>query len=140
MLEPAFPSPRRGAVAVVVRDARFLVIRRSRHVSAPRKFCFPGGKIEQGESEEVALRRELQEELGCEVVPQRCVWRSETSWGVQLAWWLASIGPETDLTPHPDEVESFHWLTGDEMRALGELLESNRRFLDALEEGVFSLE
>jgi hypothetical protein len=34
---------RRGAVAVVVRDGRMLVIRRARSVVAPLVYCFPGG-------------------------------------------------------------------------------------------------
>ena len=50
------PGHRRGAVAVVMRKDRFLVIRRSAVVRAPGAFCFPGGGIEDTESEvEAAL-------------------------------------------------------------------------------------
>jgi hypothetical protein len=45
------PPERRGVIAVVTRGDRFLVIRRSATVAAPRKFCFPGGGIEGTESE-----------------------------------------------------------------------------------------
>ena len=64
-------SSRQGAVAVVVRDDRFLVIRRSANVVAPGAFCFPGGGIEAGETEERALVREFREELGATIVPVR---------------------------------------------------------------------
>ena len=84
------PIRRRGAVAVVIRDARFLVIRRSAQVVASGAFCFPGGGIEAGESEEQALVREFQEELGAAVRPVRCIWTSITRWHVELAWWLLS--------------------------------------------------
>src|SRR5262245_10114107 len=82
---------RRGLVAVVIRNERFLVIRRSQHVRAPGMFCFPGGAIEPGEGEAAAVSRELHEELGLSSLPQRLLWRSTTPWNVALAWWLAEI-------------------------------------------------
>ena len=92
---------RRGAVAVIVREGRLLVIRRSGSVVAPWKFCFPGGGIEGQESEEEALVRELREELGCEVTPCRRLWQNVTPWGVHLAWWLAELPPDVEPAPNP---------------------------------------
>ena len=66
---------RRGVVGVVVRDGRMLVIRRSRSVVAPLVYCFPGGGIEAGESEEEALVREFREEIGVTIRPVRRLWR-----------------------------------------------------------------
>src|ERR1700716_3343963 len=123
--------PRRGAVAVIVRDSRVLVIRRSANVVAPGAFCFPGGHIEPGESEEQALVRELREELGVTVRPVRRLWRSLTPWQVELAWWLAEVNPHEPLVPNPQEVASIHWVTPGEMSSLAELLESNREFLSS---------
>jgi 8-oxo-dGTP diphosphatase len=131
---------RRGAVAVVVRDARFLVIRRSATVVAPGAFCFPGGGIEADESEAQALVREFQEELGASIQPVRCVWTSVTRWRVALAWWLGTLDPTVELLPNPAEVESVHWLTHDEMLASPKLLESNREFLRALTAGQIVLD
>jgi 8-oxo-dGTP pyrophosphatase MutT (NUDIX family) len=70
----ADPIRRYGVVAVILRDERFLVIRRSQQVAAPGKYCFPGGGIESGETESVALERELLEELNVAIVPQHCLW------------------------------------------------------------------
>lgn len=131
--EPAIR--RHGVVAVIVRDQRFLVIRRAAGIAAPGKYCFPGGGIEPDEPEDVALKRELQEELAAEVQPVKCIWRSVTSWGVALAWWQAELSDATPLVANPAEVESVHWLSRDEMLALAELLESNRLFLDAIAAG-----
>ena len=139
MSQDAECTGRRGAVAVVVRDSRLLVIRRSRFVVAPRTFCFPGGAIEGGESEREALVREMREELGVTVVPERRIWQSVTPWHVQLAWWLSRLEPDAQLVPNPAEVESFHWYTPEEMTGLPELLESNRHFLAALESGKVDL-
>src|ERR1700730_11168438 len=100
----ADPIRRRGAVAVVTRDARFLVIRRSANVVAPGAFCFPGGGIEANESEEQALVREFREELGAAIRPMRRVWKSITRWQTELAWWLGELEPAADLLINPAEV------------------------------------
>jgi 8-oxo-dGTP pyrophosphatase MutT (NUDIX family) len=126
---------RRGVVAVVLRGEQFLVIRRSQTVRAPGMHCFPGGTIEAGESEPDAVRREMCEELALEAQPRRLLWRSTTAWGVELAWWLTEIETAVKPVANPLEVESFHWLSAPEIRALAELLASNVEFLDAWEAG-----
>ena len=130
---------RRGAVVIVVRNGRMLVIRRSAGVVAPLTFCFPGGGIEPGESEEDALVREFREELGVAVRPLRRLWRCTTAWKVELAWWLGQLEPDAEPVPNPAEVESVHWLTTAEMLELPELLESNREFLELVGRGEIQL-
>jgi 8-oxo-dGTP diphosphatase len=123
---------RRGAVAVIARGERLLVIRRAAGIAAAGKYCFPGGGIEAAESEEEALIRELREELGAIVKPVRRLWRNTTPWGVDLAWWLADLEESAELAPNPLEVASVHWLTVAEIEVLEGLLESNREFLSLL--------
>lgn len=134
------PVNRRGAVAVIRNSDRLLVIRRSQHVVAPGAYCFPGGGIEAGETVEMALVRELREELNVDILPVRSIWRSVTPWQVHLDWWLARLAPDAELHPAPAEVESFHWYTIDELSRLPDLLESNRQFLAALARGEIHLE
>ncbi|WP_040676700.1 NUDIX hydrolase [Nitratireductor pacificus] len=57
------PEEIRAVSAVVVRDGRFLLVRRGR---APAKglYAFPGGRIEAGETARQAVVRELFEETG----------------------------------------------------------------------------
>jgi 8-oxo-dGTP diphosphatase len=131
---------RRGAVAVVVRRRRFLVIRRADQVVAPGMICFPGGAIEGDETEEETLVREIQEELGVSVEPIRCIWRSVTPWRVELAWWLSRIAHGDALRPSPAEVASIYWATPSRMRRFPDLLESNHHFLDALDSGAIPLD
>jgi 8-oxo-dGTP pyrophosphatase MutT (NUDIX family) len=134
------PSPlRRGVVAVIVDHDRLLVIRRSQHVVAPGAYCFPGGAIESGESEMMALIREIQEELGVCVQPLRPLWQSVTPWNVQLTWWLATVGEGCIWSLNPAEVESLHWLTPAEIQVLPGLVESNQEFLRALAAGEIAL-
>lgn len=131
---------RRGVVAVIPNGEKLLVIRRSQLVVAPGAFCFPGGGIEPGETEDEALIRELREELQVDMLPMRCLWRSRTAWGVELAWWLARLPADCVPRPSPAEVESYHWHTPAEIAALPGLLQSNHEFLAALARGEFSLE
>jgi len=139
MQVPAPSVGRQGAVAVVVRDGRLLVIRRSQQVVAPRKFCFPGGGVEAGESEQMALVREIREELRVPIRPVRRLWRSVTPWQVALSWWLCDLDAAAVPEANPAEVESVHWFAPAEMAQLADLLESNRHFLDALASGEIKL-
>jgi 8-oxo-dGTP diphosphatase len=128
-----------GVVGVVLRNGQLLVIRRSAHVIAPGKYCFPGGGIHVGETEEQSLVRELFEELAVVAVPVHRLWQSRTPWNVVLAWWQVEFAPDATICPNAAEVESVHWLTPDEMASLPELLESNRHFLDRLRCGDIRL-
>lgn len=55
-----------SAVALIDVDGRVLLAQRPEGKSMAGLWEFPGGKVEEGETPEVALIRELQEELGIE--------------------------------------------------------------------------
>ena len=122
------PIVRHGVVGLIVREDRVLVIRRSATVVAPRKWCFPGGGIESGETQEAALVREFREELGVEITPGRKIWECVTPWRVHLDWWTAETDAET-FWPNSAEVESVAWMTIPELLENPELLVSNVPFL-----------
>ncbi len=65
LLGKELPPPRKKAVGAVIQDkeGRILLIRRRDN----RLWCLPTGKVEEGESEEEAIRREIEEELGIQV-------------------------------------------------------------------------
>lgn len=61
--EPSDTTPVQAVAAVAVRNGRVLLIRSRKHGIA-----LPAGKVQPGESHEAALRREVREETGLEVV------------------------------------------------------------------------
>jgi 8-oxo-dGTP diphosphatase len=50
--------------ALIIKNDTILICQRTHDQTLPLKWEFPGGKIEPGEAQEAALRRELEEELG----------------------------------------------------------------------------
>jgi 8-oxo-dGTP diphosphatase len=80
--------------AVIRRAGRILITRRHGHAERGGQWEFPGGKVEPGESEEGALRREILEELGCDVAVGRLVARTEHRYpdlAVELAFFACDI-------------------------------------------------
>ncbi|GLS25567.1 8-oxo-dGTP diphosphatase MutT [Marinibactrum halimedae] len=56
------------AVGVIIRDQKILLSKRPDHLHQGGLWEFPGGKIENNETVEDALGRELAEELGVQVI------------------------------------------------------------------------
>lgn len=56
----------RVVAAVIERDSRFLICLRPAHKRHGGLWEFPGGKVDEGETEKQAVERELKEELGVE--------------------------------------------------------------------------
>ncbi|MBK8914027.1 MAG: NUDIX domain-containing protein [Phycisphaerales bacterium] len=118
-----------GVVVVVHREGRFLMIQRAPHILAGGAWCFVGGGIEPGESQEAAVVREFREEVGGGVRPLGKVWEYTRPDGMLiLHWWLAELEDDA-LTLNFDEVTQCRWCTPEEIDALTDVLESNRAFL-----------
>jgi 8-oxo-dGTP diphosphatase len=53
--------------AMLERNGRYLITQRRPEASLPLLWEFPGGRVQEGETDEAALARELREEMGIEV-------------------------------------------------------------------------
>ena len=96
---------------------------------------FPGGKIEPGETERQALERELEEELGIEVLAARPLGTFEhdyTDRSVRIALWLV-----TDFrgTPASRDGQALRWVAAAELETAG-LLEADLPMVPCLREAL----
>ncbi|MDO4583921.1 MAG: NUDIX domain-containing protein [Planctomycetia bacterium] len=125
---------RKGVVGLLRRGTSFLVIQRSAEVVAPLKWCFPGGGIQEGETEEAALKREFQEELGISILPQARICASVTPWNVHLSWWFVEATDDALQTLHPDsrEVQAVRWMSLETLYRHPDALVSNLPILEQL--------
>ena len=63
-------DPLKVTCAIITIDGKILAVQRSRTMSLPMKWEFPGGKIEAAETEVECIKREIREELGIEIEVQ----------------------------------------------------------------------
>lgn len=64
------PGPQRTirvVAAVLERDGRYLITQRRASAVLPLMWEFPGGRVEAGETDQQALKRELMHRLGVEI-------------------------------------------------------------------------
>ena len=114
---------------VLRRGARLLVIRRAPGVILPGYWTPPSGRIEPGETQEEALVREAEEELGVEATPIAKVWECPMEGDdIPLHWWTARIGP-CELRPDPGEVADTRWVTREEFLRLEPIFAEDRDFV-----------
>ena len=61
------PSRIRVVAAMIEKDGKYLITQRRPTATLPLLWEFPGGRVEEGESDEAALARELKEEMEIDV-------------------------------------------------------------------------
>jgi 8-oxo-dGTP diphosphatase len=127
-------KPTVRVVAAVMRDEqlRVLVTQRPAGKTLAGQWEFPGGKVEAGEADEAALRRELREELGVQVSAARAGYVLTHEYPerhVELAVWLvdAYAGVAAGL-----EGQALRWERPAALRALP-LLSADLPIIDWLE-------
>ena len=112
-------EPVRVVAAVLTHDGRILACRRAPGRTAAGKWEFPGGKVDDGETPEAALAREIGEELGVVVEIGPLLHRASTAVGdavIDLSCFRAF--PLGELPHASTDHDELRWLAPAELRAL----------------------
>jgi 8-oxo-dGTP diphosphatase len=110
--------------AIINIDNKILVAQRSEKMKLPLKWEFPGGKLEENESEIDCIKREIKEELNIEIEILRRFSSSVYDYGafkIKLIPYLANyISGEIELFEHHDyrlldksELLNLDWAAAD---------------------------
>jgi 8-oxo-dGTP diphosphatase len=110
--------------AVVVRDGLVLCTQRGPDGDLPFHWEFPGGKVEPAESPQDALRREIVEELGCEVTVgdrvERTAYVYDFGTVTLTTFWCELVSGEPSLNEHaelrwvaPSGLSELEWAPAD---------------------------
>jgi mutator protein MutT len=120
------------AVAVLRKDRKILICQRKKNGRYGLKWEFPGGKLEEGETIEQCLRRELQEELSLkihaieQVTTESAYYEDGGMFNVSYCFVSGFDGE-----PHNNVFEQICWVTLNELKRM-DLLEGNKPFVASL--------
>lgn len=106
----------RVVAAEILRDGRWLITQRQPNASLPLLWEFPGGRVEDGESDEDALRREIEYRVGVEIAslsPSMQVTHDYAKYRLQMTTFHAQLAPEHE--PWPLNVHAVKWVTLEEL-------------------------
>lgn len=126
----------RSIAGIAMRDGKILVAKRKEGGAIGLRWEFPGGKVEEGETDEDALKREFDEEFGVPITPLSLIGNSKfqsRSGERDLAAWRVDIPLESALELR--EHSQLDWVSMKELASL-DLADSDKALLPLLEAGL----
>lgn len=126
---------REVAVGIIIHQGLILACQRRSDVAYPLKWEFPGGKIEDGESPQEALRRELKEELdidatiGTEFHRQEWDYSANGSSGAFRVFYLLVDSFRGQIRNRT--FQQVRWVSAEELSRM-DILEGNRETVNLL--------
>ena len=102
--------------AIIIKDDKYFIAQRNRNKHMGLSWEFPGGKVEEGESFEIALKREIEEELNIEINIKNKLGEEnyqDDKINVKLHYFICShFNGEIILNEHEDSA----WVTKNEFK------------------------
>ncbi len=122
-------------VAAVIMDGERIFATQRGYGEFKDGWEFPGGKIEEGETPEAALAREIREELDADIAVGEKVYQVEYDYPhfhLSMGCYLAKLMSDTLVLK---EHEAARWLTKETLRSV-DWLPADLSLIDALEADV----
>ncbi len=119
------------AVGVIKTNNMYFMTKRLEHVHQGGKWEFPGGKVEEGESVEQALYRELKEEVNIEVDHSAFLIDITHDYGDKVVSLRVRLVESYNNAPKALEGQKEGWFTYEELANL-DLPAANQEILAAL--------
>ena len=102
--------------AIILKDDKYFIAQRNRNKHMGLSWEFPGGKVEKGESFEIALKREIKEELDIQIDIKNKLGEEnyqDDKINVKLHYFICShISGKIYLNEHED----FVWVSKNEFK------------------------
>jgi 8-oxo-dGTP diphosphatase len=105
----------RVVAAVIERDGRYLITQRNAGAVLPLLWEFPGGRVEETETEADALQREVRGRIGVEVMVGEKIGEHHheyAQYDVHMMMYKCTLSPEAN--PYPATVNDLRWVTSRE--------------------------
>ena len=120
---------------IIYKDGKILIAKRNLQKDQGGKREFPGGKVEKGETNEEALKREIMEELETEIAVGELIDTIEYDYPTfhlsMDCFWAEIVSGNLVLTEH----EAAKWLTKDELDSV-EWLPADITLIDKIKDNV----
>lgn len=104
--------------AVIQHDGKIFACRRGPDMNMAGSWEFPGGKLEPGEKPEEALKREIEEELGCVVSVGEFITRTEYEYEFGAIALTSFFCELKDGSPTLSEHDDSGWFTPQQLKDL----------------------
>jgi len=123
------------AVAIIEKEGRILIARKSREGPLKDRWEFPGGKVEEGETAEECVKREVFEELGIDIAVKECVCACTYNYVHMSVELLAYRASHVSGEVRRHEYQQVQWVMPSELNTY-DFPEANRPLINKLMNGL----